>query len=197
MDQLDTVFIQFKTRSLEKLQIALHDNMVDKRVIPIISLINDDENYVTTSSCAGRMVMMQLPTVGDKKQAMFLGRWHRHVEFSEVRDALEKYSKGQLWFIAQSPIFHIAVKSIDAADDLVKLGIGAGFKHSGFKSIKTNTIVELCSTERMDVPLGINDKCIVSEKYLLMIVKLGNDLLLRSQKKLDRLQKIFEKRMRK
>lgn len=186
-------FQLFKKQTMEKLSTALEENKVDSLVIPILDCINSIEGYVSTSSCAGRIIAMQLPTVGDKKNAIFHGKWHRIISLDELKDSLKKYSKDQFWFITQSPIFHIAAESMEIADTLVKIGISSGFKHSGFKAVKDRIIVELVSTERMDVPIGIDGSLIISDEYLSIIHKLGNELLKRGHEKLKRLdEKIQE-----
>ena len=80
-------------------------------------------------------------------------------------------------------------------DNLVKIGISSGFKHSGFKTEKPRIIVELCSTERMDVPLIKMNQQFLSSEYLNFLTEIGNDLLMRSQKKLRRLRQILEKKI--
>ena len=194
MQQNTAMFSQFKIQTLTKLQNAIKNNEVDKKVRSILDIINDLDSYVTTSSCAGRIILMQLPEVGDKKHAIFLGKWHRSIKFSEIKNALKTYDDGQLWFITQSPIFHIASETINDADDLVKLGICSGFKHSGFKTGKKRIIIELCSTERMDVPIAVNKNVYVSDEYLELLVEFGNDLLIRGQKKLEKLLTMLKTR---
>jgi len=184
----DTHFLEFKTQTLKKLTHAFDLHQVDQLVVSILNLINEQPQYVTTSSCAGRIIIMQLPKVGDKKQAIFHGKWHREVEFDDVEHALEKYTSDQLWFIAQAPIFHIASESIQDADTLLKIGVSSGFKHSGFKTVKDRIIVELISTERMDVPIGKNGKLVVSDSYIKELIEFGNDLMKRCQKKLNKLE---------
>jgi tRNA wybutosine-synthesizing protein 3 len=186
-------FIQFKQKTLEKLKTAILDNQVDESILPILRAINKCEEFVTTSSCAGRSILLQLPQVGDKQHATFLGKWHRPVTLLELKQDMKKYKTGQLWFITQSPIFHIAARNIEDADRLIKIGITSGFKHSGFKTGKNRILVEICSTERMDVPLGSNKEIFISDDYLNFLIELGNDLINRSNKKIMRLNKYLEK----
>ena len=133
-------FIKNKIQILEKLKIAKKENLVDKGIIPIIDSINSNNNYYTTSSCFGRIVLLELPDLGDKKNAVFLGKWHRKIKPEDVFLALKKSSgKGQLWFLAQSPIIHvhsINIKSADAATASIGMAIAI--------SITTNpvTIIE-------------------------------------------------------
>ena len=196
MENKDINFLEFKKQTLSKLENALQKHNVDQLVIPVLSLINEQPQYISTSSCAGRIIVMQLPKVGDKKQAIFHGKWHRPVELNEVISAIKKYESDQLWFIAQAPIFHIAAESVNDADRLLKIGVSSGFKHSGFKTIKDRIIVELISTERMDVPIGRNGEALVSNEYIQQLILYANDLISRCQKKLYRLEKNMKNKIR-
>lgn len=192
-NQKNISFDEFKKQTLNKLSTFLKHGEVDEKALVILDAINAHDCYVTTSSCAGRIILIQLPMVGDKKQAVFLGRWHDPVSIQNVMDAISNYEEGQLWFITQSPIFHITCRSIEDADRLIKIGIASGFKHSGFKSSTPKVNVELLSTERMDVPLAKQDYQFLLEEYLVFLTKTGNDLIRRGQEKLTRLQKNLEK----
>ncbi len=183
-----------KKNAMSKLTDALSENLVDKKIIPIISIINKSPEYYTTSSCAGRIVLMQIPNVGDKKNAVFLGRWHRKIDLKDLNQAAENADKGQLWLIAQSPIFHIACISEESAEKILKIAYTAGFKHSSIKSLgKTRIIVEVCSTERMDFPLGEDGEILCNEKFLGFLVKISNELIDRLHNKLDSFYKILKK----
>ncbi len=131
-------FTKNKKQTLEKLEIAKKEKLVDKGIIPIIDIINSNENYYTSSSCYGRIVLLELPDLGDKKNAKFLGKWHRKIKPEDVFLALEKSSgKGQLWFLAQSPIIHVYAKNIESADKLVKIAVTCGFKNTAvLKQVK-------------------------------------------------------------
>jgi tRNA wybutosine-synthesizing protein 3 len=191
----DNHFIQFKQKTLEKLEAAILDRDVDESILPILRQINKCDEFVTTSSCAGRMILLQIPQVGDKKHAIFLGKWHRPITLFQLKQDIKKYQTGQLWFITQSPIFHIVARTIEDADRLIKTGIKSGFKHSSFKTGKNRIIIEICSTERMDVPLANNDEIFISDDYLNFLIELGNDLIKRSNKKILRLKNYLEKNM--
>jgi tRNA wybutosine-synthesizing protein 3 len=182
-------FIKNKIQILEKLKIAKKENLVDKGIIPIIDRINSNNNYYTTSSCFGRIVLLELPDLGDKKNAVFLGKWHRKIKPEDVFLALEKSSgKGQLWFLAQSPIIHIHSINIKSADKLVKLAINCGFKHSSFKTTEKNIIVEIVSTERIDAPVGLNGKLYCDKNYIFLLTDIANKVIKKSFLKLEKLK---------
>lgn len=190
----DNNFKDYKQKTLNKLNYALDNNLVDKAVIEILNNINSKDSFATTSSCAGRIVIMEIPTAGDKKNAIFHGKWHNIVTLDEIKTAIKKFNKGQLWFLAQPPIFHIASENIDDADKLLKIGINSGFKHSGFKTVNDRIIVEICSTERIDMPIGLDQKVYIDDVTILYLIDLANNLIIRSQKKLKKLKNALLKK---
>lgn len=192
MQSEDVNFTDHKKNALAKLKIALEKNNVDSKVISLLKKINAIDSYFTTSSCAGRIVVLQLPEIGNKKQAVFLGRWHRKVTFNEVWNALLSFEKGDAWLLTQPPIFHIGCRSLSTANELMKLGVSCGFKHSGIRSFSAQIIVELQSTERMDMPLGRNGDRFVDKRIISLLVDTANTALIRAQKKLLRLENKIE-----
>jgi tRNA wybutosine-synthesizing protein 3 len=185
-------FINLKNKALNKLNSAMNENKVDKRIKKIINLINSNEYFYTSSSCAGRIVIIELPELGDKIKAKFLGKWHRKIEYSELTKSIKLSGNGMLWILAQSPILHVITKSNLSADKLIKIAIASGFKNSGFKSYSDNIVIEICSTERLDSPIGRNGILYCTEEHLKLIVDISNDIIERSRKKLS----IFEKNLK-
>lgn len=188
----DEHFLDHKKQAIQNLDKALQKEKVDSIIIPLLNKINNLPAYFTTSSCAGRIVVMQLPEIGDKKNAKFLGRWHRKVTKKEVCNAIDSFNIGQLWFLTQPPIFHIGCKSISAANIMMKTGINSGFKHSGIRSISGQIIVELQSTERMDMPLSKNGKSMIPDSLISFLIDTANTALQRAQEKLNRLEREIE-----
>jgi len=182
-------FNQNKKITLEKLKRAKLENKVDKDIIQIIDILNSYEEYYTSSSCFGRLVLLELPSVGDKKNAKFLGKWHRTIKEKELIDAFKNASKGQIWFLAQAPIIHIYSKDLESGDKLVKKAVSCGFKNSGFRSVKKNIVIEVTSTERIDCPVGIDGKFYVEDEFISLLVDSANNVIKRSTKKLQKLKK--------
>lgn len=183
-----------KKKALESLNEALEKGLVDSDIISLLNKINSLENYFTTSSCSGRISVMQLPDFGDKLNAIWLGKWHSEVKIEEVLDAINKHDEGMLWFMLNSPILHIAARTLEDAVELLNLAISCGFKHSNIKSIShKKLVVEIRSTERMDVPLGKDKELWVSPEHLAKIVSMANLQLRRAKEKLKRLENEIEK----
>jgi tRNA wybutosine-synthesizing protein 3 len=160
--------------------------------MPVLQRINALDDFFTTSSCAGRIVVIHLPEVGAKREAVFVGKWHRAVALEEVSAAIAAApasTDGALWFIVQAPILHVACRTVEKAAALLQLALDAGFKYSGMKGLARTAgrvVVEVMSTERMDVPLAAAGTTFYTERYLAFIVSTANALLTRGKVKLER-----------
>ncbi len=183
-----------KERAMEGLKQALAEDKVDHDIIPLLERLNALDDYFTTSSCSGRISVMEMPYFGDKVNSVWLGKWHREVTVEEVFEAIGKHRSGQLWFLVRSPILHVAARTMDDAVKLLNFAIGLGFKYSNIKSVShRKLLVEIRSTERMDVPLGEDGELWMSEEYIGRIVNLANAQVRRFKGKLKRLEEEIEK----
>ncbi|WP_297090088.1 hypothetical protein [Thermococcus sp.] len=182
-------FDEQKARAMAGLRKALEEGKVDGDIIPLLDKINSLENYFTTSSCSGRISVMEMPDFGDKVNSVWLGKWHREVSVEEVLEAIGRHEKGQLWFLVRSPILHVGARTMEDAVRLLNLTIGLGFKYSNIKSVShKKLLVEIRSTERMDVPLGEGGELWIDEEYVERIVDLANAQVRRFKGKLKRLE---------
>jgi len=182
-------FLDAKENALKSLHDAYDQGAVDEGVLPLLDLINKIDGFYTSSSCAGRIVLLQIPQIGDKREATFLGIWHRTITLGELQTAATKATTGYLWLLAQAPILHIGAESLSIADRMVKTAVSCGFKNSAIKSIGKKILLELCSTERLDAPIGRDGCLFCDEKYLSMLVEISNEVINRSQNKMSRLTK--------
>lgn len=185
-------FLDAKDIALKTLTVAYRAQKVDEGVLRVLDLINKITGFYTSSSCAGRIVLLEIPQIGDKHNAKILGVWHRLVEINDFKTAVSKATAGVLWLLAQAPIFHIGVQRLELADMMVKTAISCGFKNSSVKSTGKKIVIEICSTERLDAPIG-KDACLFcDDEYLSLLIAISNEVIERSQKKLDRLEKKLE-----
>jgi tRNA wybutosine-synthesizing protein 3 len=183
-----------KKERMERLDNKICEGEVDKEVLPIIEKINSNPNYFTTSSCAGRIVVIELPEVGDKEGAEFLGKWHNEVEVENVKAAFTKSKETTTVFLlAQSPIIHVRCKNLQSAVTLRNIAVESGLKYSTIKSLTFNSksepqkiVVEILSSENIHVPIAKNKKMYPSEDYISFLVENANSALNRARQKLDK-----------
>jgi tRNA wybutosine-synthesizing protein 3 len=182
-------FLEAKENAMKSLQEACVEEKVDQGILPILNIINRIEGFYTSSSCAGRIVLLEIPQIGDKKAATFLGIWHRTIEPEEVLSAATKATTGLLWLLAQAPILHMGAETVELADQMLKTAISCGFKNSALKSIGKKIILEICSTERLDAPIGRDGCLFCKDEYLSLLVEISNQIIKRSQEKIGRFTK--------
>jgi len=186
-------FLESKEKAIKSLEKACSENKVDHKIQPILDIINNSDEYYTSSSCAGRILLLQIPRIGDKKQAEFLGRWHRTIKTEELLNAIKKSDKGTLWLLAQSPILHIGARTNTAADKIVKIANASGFKNSNIKSIGKKPLVEIGSTERLDAPIGEDGTLLCGREHLELLVRISNEVIEKSRLKLSRFEQEIKK----
>lgn len=185
------MFEVLKRRAMQKLELEGIDE--DECLRGVVEIINLNENYFTTSSCAGRIALIELPEVGDKEHAKFVAKWHREVSDDELMNAMKGW-KGELWLTAQCPILHVSCRDLRSALILLEIARDCGFKKSGIISISGERVsLEICSTERADVPLGADGLLLCGENYIKFLVQRLNKLLLRSKGKMRKLSERLSK----
>ena len=180
-----TIFEEQKKKALERLRIR----GADEEVAEIIEVLNRLDDFYTTSSCSGRVALICIPEIGAKREAEFIGKWHRAVTKEEVSETIKRPKQGEIWLISQSPILHVSCRGLEKAKTLLRIAIESGFKYSGIKAISKDNgkvMVEIMSTERMDVPLGKDNEIFCSDTYIAYIVQKANFMLTRGKAKLKR-----------
>ncbi len=180
-------YLDAKEKALKALEKAYCEEKIDGGVSQILRQINALKGFYTSSSCAGRIVLLQIPTIGDKHAASFLGIWHRTIKAEEVLVSATQATTGLLWLLAQSPIIHLGAETLDGANTMVKTAISCGFKNSAVKSTGKKIIIEIASTERLDAPIGRDGLLFCDKQYLDLLVEISNEIIKRSQEKLGRL----------
>ena len=178
-----------KKEALEKYERAKRKGEVDNDIIPLLEKINSLHNFYTTSSCSGRIVFLNIPEVGNKKDAKFLCKWHKEVDKEELVDCLKKYKEHYLFFIMQSPIIHIVAYNLEWANKMIKIALSCGFKYTSIKKIEAKKIlIEVLSTENLHIPIARDGKIRIDEKQLIFFLEIANKLLIRAKNKLKCLE---------
>ncbi|ACV23892.1 tRNA(Phe) 7-((3-amino-3-carboxypropyl)-4-demethylwyosine(37)-N(4))-methyltransferase Taw3 [Methanocaldococcus fervens] len=190
-------FLEDKKRTLMNLELAIREGLVDEEIIPILNKINGIDSYYTTSSCIGRVGIMEIPkNKNPKLYSRWLGKWHHYANYEEMFNALKNRKEGYIVFVMNSPILHIACKDIISAKKMLELAIHSGLKASSIKSISDRRIiVEILTTYKVDAPIGEDGRLFVDENYLKFLLDYSNsklkkarEILMRWANRLDELK---------
>lgn len=164
----------------------------DEEILELCEKINSKEEYYTTSSCSGRIVLNK----GEERKSedAFLFKTHKQISFSELKKALEesikKYS-GLIYFKEEPGILHVACSDLENAKKLLILTGKAGWKRSGIIGINERVILEIMSTEKLEMPIADNGKILVDDSYLRLLIKEANKKLDIARQKIEKLEKLI------
>ena len=167
---------------------------VDNDIRNVVDLLNSS-GYETTSSCSGRIVLLRVPSAGDKQHAEWLYKTHDEADAAQILETLDGLSgeKGTVYFLQEPPIIHVNCANRQRAEELLNLANRAGFKMSAVVSLRHFT-VEIRSTERLETPLQCGSTSPEgSAKFVRMLVREANEKLARGKSKLERLENIHGK----
>ena len=182
-------FIQRKTAVLSKLDKSSIGGW-DKRIKSLCDKINNLEDFYTTSSCSGRVILM---IQQDKKENdLFLKVWHDEMSFNELKKALNEFIKRKeiIKFKLEPPIIHVACRDMKKATEMLEKAKYIGFKRSGMLTFDKNIVLELNTSERMEFPIVNNKKVLVDEEFLKLIVKLSNEKMQKWWTKIEKLERL-------
>jgi len=161
----------------------------DKKIAKLCEEINKLENYYTTSSCAGRVVIL----IDEKRKVndLFLKVYHGLVGFKKLKNDLNKVNFSEfVKFKQEPPILHVVCRDLEYAQKLVDKARLAGWKRSGIITTGKRCVVELMSTEKLEFLIMNNNRFLVNNEFLELIVKRSNENLKDGWEKIERLRKV-------
>lgn len=159
----------------------------DMKIIGLCEKINGFDEYYTTSSCAGRVVIM---IDQDKKEpGLFLKVWHDLINLEELKKDLDETKESNIKFKQEPCILHVACDILESANKLYDKAKLVGWKKSGIIASDKRFIVELNSTERLEFPIVRDGKLLVDDEFLKVVVEKSNNNLEKCWKKIESLKK--------
>lgn len=180
----------------KRIQLSKQDNSdkgdTDKEILPLIKKINFKDDYYTTSSCAGRIVLIRGKE--KKQEGLFLFRTHKKTSLKELKKALNdsvKRYNGLIYFKQEPCILHVASSSLKKAQESLDKAKLAGWKKSGIIVSNKRFVCEMTGTERIALPIANKRRILVNDGYLKLLIKEANKKLARTREKIKKLEKMF------
>ncbi len=177
-----------KERIITKYDQAKRMGEVDEGLIPFLDYVNSLDMYVTTSSCMGRVALLSFSK--GKSDAKHHRKWHRTVEFSEVKEGIMSAPEDKkLWLMCESFILHLFAKGFDDAELFMDITRRSGFKRTGILHAHRGfPFIEITGDDRFSLPVYDPDEgVLVGDRYLQYIVLQANKTLTRNYEKINRL----------
>ncbi|HLC37139.1 MAG TPA: hypothetical protein VJK05_06070 [archaeon] len=191
MNSADSRFEMVKKRHTETLMNAIKEKKADELFVPFLKKMAEKKNYFTSSSCAGRILLLAALGKGTKKEMYFHKRWHRKVKFSELWKEIENFNGEKLIFKMEAFILHLGARNFEYAEKALKLMKEAGVKKGGIIATKPGKfLIELAGTNAISLSIIDNNKILIEKDFMKYLLKEGNKKL----EKNFRFLKKFEKK---
>ena len=191
----DASFDDIKKELLSLLENARNEGVVDEGANQYLDLINSHPDYVTSSSCYGRIILIDLPSY-KKRDSEFLWKQHNTVSVDDAWNALQSAEGKFVWLKADPLILHVSCRSVDAANALLKTKSAAGMKRGGIFSIADNRVqIEFEGTYRMSLPVKKDGGLLVDKDYFSLLIEQANEKFEKNEDMWKRFTAEFSKRM--
>lgn len=190
-----TKFNEIKKHHHETLLEAIRIGRADKPIMKLCHMVDRKKHYFTSSSCSGRILLLQLDENETKRPDGFFAKWHRTVTFKEFKEALAKPIDGNfLWFKQEGLILHIGCDTIESAEKLLLVCRQAGLKRFGIQSVTPGKImVEMIGTQNMHFLVKIKDQILCDDFFLKTQLKKANEKFRENNKLIKTLERLLKK----
>ncbi|KAJ7332584.1 hypothetical protein JRQ81_014764 [Phrynocephalus forsythii] len=170
---------------------------VDEPIEGVVRLLNGHERFCTTSSCSGRLVVLEQPplpppaegTTGfeiQKQNCTWLMVTHEICTIEKVLTALQRATDDAI-FKFEPFVLHVQCQELQDAQLLHKVAIEAGFRNSGITvGRKGKIMMAVRSTHCLEVPLSRKGKLMVNEEYVDFVLQVANQKMEENRRRIDR-----------
>lgn len=192
--KMDDQWIREKKKSLDRLIRDKEIGYLDLRIFDLINTVNKIDSLFTTSSCSGRIAIIDSEWPWDKEETYTIFKSHEEISEDEIKRIMSITPKDTYWLMVRGPILHIVARDINSAIKLLRLGREAGFKHSGvMDSTTVGYLVELISSSQITMPLRSKKSYFVNLDALNELIIYSNGVLRDGWRRIDKLkEKISE-----
>ncbi len=183
-------FSNLKLKFEKKLEEAKRKNLVDEPIIPLLDLINSCNDFFSTSSCAGRIILIAIHPSWKKNVSKIFFKSHYQVKPEDVWNALlegvQKF-RYPIYFKQEPFILHVSASSLESALKFLSLAQKSGIKHTGIINVTKNRItIEAQSIERVDAIVGRDGNLLIDSSYMRELVNDANSKLENTREKMQR-----------
>ncbi|MGB9719412.1 MAG: tRNA-wybutosine modification methyltransferase TYW3 [Candidatus Anstonellales archaeon] len=144
---------KFKEQKISELKRAEANGEVDEEILDLVCAINEKNGCVTSSSCAGRILLLEGTSKGDAKHYK---KWHSLPAKKEIENAIKNYEgKKILWLRVEPFILHVFAKDLDSAMEFMRRAKNAGVKRGGIQYSKNFYFIEIQGTAGLNMPANV------------------------------------------
>ncbi len=179
-------WLKAKSRAIKRLIEHAEKGLVDKDIEEFLFKLNEKECLYTTSSCSGRVAIIEGPSLFSKKDSRLLRVSHNPRECRGWKTE-ELYIEPNriIWLSLQPPILHIVTRSIDVAESIVRCADRSGFNRACYKRYRAGGFhVEIAVSDKLHI-IGFDNETLNEACKILQVYKERLEDLKRCLIKLD------------
>jgi len=189
VDSSDRRWGFLKKFNLAKYEFAKKEGKVDKPIIPLCDFLNSKPNYFTSSSCSGRIILIDIPS-RDKRDAKFLFKSHSVVSVGKALREVLKVKGRKVWLRFDPFILHVSCKTLEDADKILRIKWDSGVRRGGIHTMSDGRYaVELEGSEILAVPVMEKGKFLSDKAFLKYLLSFANVKMRENRRRF----KVFEK----
>ncbi|XP_042349280.1 tRNA wybutosine-synthesizing protein 3 homolog [Plectropomus leopardus] len=181
-------FSQWKQQCVNKLDLSKKGS-VDEDISHVVSLLNNCEQFFTTSSCSGRIILIDgAPDSTDvhKQDCVWLFVSHHKCKCDELMSAVER-SSGDAVLKFEPFVLHVQCRQLEDAQLMHSVAVNSGFRNSGLTVSKTGKIITAVrSTHGLEVPLSHKGKLLVEQEYINFLTQIANQKMEENLRRIHR-----------
>ncbi|XP_068963526.1 tRNA wybutosine-synthesizing protein 3 homolog isoform X1 [Petaurus breviceps papuanus] len=181
-------FPKWKTQSLSKADLS-RKGSVDEDVVELVRLLNAREQFFTTSSCAGRILLLDGGPEGrepQKQKRPWLLVTHGRCTAGDLLSAL-KEAQGDAVLKFEPFVLHVQCRQLQDAQVLHSVAVDSGFRNSGITVGKRGkTMLAVRSTHGLEVPLSHEGRLMVTEEYIDFLLNVANQKMEENKRRIER-----------
>lgn len=138
---------------------------IDRHIAKLLDIINDTDDYYTSSSCSGRMILFETEEAGSKYDVRWIMVSHDKVKSEQISDAII-CTERQLWLRQESFILHVCCRDMTKAIELVHMCRELGLKRAGVISARSKIVVEIINTPSLNTIIAARGKILVDQQFI-------------------------------
>lgn len=190
-------FEMLKKHNGEEFKKAVSEKKADRQIIPLCTFINSLAEFFSSSSCAGRIMLLKTDAKESKREAAFHAKWHRAVSFPELAKEIgKKIDAPELWLKQEPFILHLGTNNLANANRLLECCRIAGIKRAGIMVAEPEKfMLEIIGTQNMSLPVKKKNKAIAEKEFLRFALRKANSKLKRNYEMLKKFEKILKEKL--
>lgn len=147
----------------------------DPKIISLCRFLNKQNEFFSSSSCSGRIMLLNVDALETKQPDAFYYKKHGAVTAGAIWKKINAKTKNDLWFKQEAFILHLGTNTLENANRLLAIAKNAGIKRGGIMVAKPGKfLLEFIGTHNMSVPVKSGNEILVTEKYVGTLVKRAN-----------------------